>query len=120
MKKLLLSIIVMCVLSLLSCSTWDKIVGTDYWNEECIERYAVYDSSNFIPKKWYHGQTMIVYMTDSTDTLCCAIIWGKECNFTPGEMLYIKAKRWHSPGTGTPYWKEFLVNENQSLIYTIF
>ena len=112
--------IVLCVLSLMSCSTWKKISGDGYWNQECIERYAMYDSSDFIPKKWFQAQTMIVFMTDSTDSICCAIIWANECDFTNGEMLYVKAKRWHSPGSGTPYWKEFLVNEDQSILYTLF
>lgn len=116
MKQLM---ILMCILSLLSCSTWNKIVGTDYWNDECIEILAVYDSSNLIPKKWFQGHTNIVYMTDFTDSAGCTIIWGRECMFKPGEMLYVKSKRSRAPGSGTSYWKYFLVNENGSLIYSI-
>ncbi len=119
MKNLFISIILMCVLSLMGCTAWKKISGDEYWKQECVERHAVYDSSNLIPKKWHHGQTSRVYMTDSTDTIRCKVIWGDTCAFQPGEMLYIKYKRWHSPGSGAPYWKEFLVNENQSLLYTL-
>ena len=111
---------VLLTICLTSCNVWDKIAGTAYWDEVCIEPYAYYDSSNQMPRKFMKTARMIVYVTDSTNTKQCNIIWGDECGFIPGEMLYVRWHRAHSPSSGTGGWKATLINHDEHLIYTLY
>ena len=118
MKKLM---ILMMVLSLCSCNVMDKIVGTQYWEEVQIEPYAYYDSSHLMPKKFMVTDRTIVFMTDSTDTKQCNIIWGDTCGFVPGEMLYVRWHRVHSPSApGTGGWKGTLINRDENPTYVLY
>lgn len=117
MKNLL---IVMLVLSLCSCNVMDKIAGTAYWDEVCIEKYARYDSSHLLPKKFMKTDRTIVFMTDSTNTRQCNIIWGDTCGFIPDEQLYVKYTRAHSPSSGTGWWKGYLINRNENPTYVLY
>jgi len=118
MKKLL---IIMMVLSLCSCNFMDKIVGTDYWEEVHIEPYAYYDSSNQMPRKFMKTARMIIYMTDSTDTKQCNVIWGDTCGFVPGELLYVRYERVHSPSAGgAGGWKGNLINRDENPTYVLY
>ena len=118
MKRVLIVLIVMCLFC--SCSMMNTITGKEYWDEVCIEPYANFDSCQLLPKKFIQGQKSLVCMTDSTGTTQWNIIWGDECNFKPGEMLYVKYTRYHSPTSGTGGWKGYLINENEHIVYTLF
>ena len=109
--------LLMCVLSLMSCNVMDKIVGTKYWDEVIIEPYAHYDSSRLMPKRFMKGPQTILFVTDSTNSKQCCIIWGDSCLFKPNEMIYTKYKRAHAPGTGSAYWKEYLISVDEQLTY---
>lgn len=117
MKKLMILAI---VLSICSCNVMDKITGTAYWEEVCIEPYAYYDSSHLMPKKFMKTARMMVYMTDSTNTRQCNIIWGDSCGFVPGEMLYVRWHQVHSPSAGTRGWRTTLINRDEHLTYPIY
>ena len=117
MKKLM---ILAMVLSLCSCNVMNKIAGTQYWEEVCIEPYAKYDSSSAHHKQFLITPKMYVYVTDSTGACQYAVIWGDSCGFVPGEMLYVRWHRAHSPSSGTGVWKATLINHDEHLIYTLY
>lgn len=105
---------------LCSCNAMKKFAGVGYWEETCVEKLAVYDSMRLMPKRFIQGQKSMVFMTDSTNERVCAIIWGDSCDFKPGEMIYVKHARSHAPGTGTAYWKPYLINKDEQLTYIIY
>ena len=117
MKKLLILAI---VLSLCGCSVMEKISNKPYWEEVCIEPYAYYDSCHQMPKKFMISARTMIYMTDSTNTMQCNIIWGDTCVFVPGEMLYVRWHRSHSPSTGTAGWRATLINHKEQLTYHLY
>jgi len=109
MKQLLFSILIMTVLSLLSCGPLKT-----FSDEECREQLGRYDTNCVIPAKWHHGTTTIVYMQDDS----CVIIWGKKCEFRKNEMLYAKAE-WWGAAPGSSHWKYFLINKEETIRYSI-
>jgi hypothetical protein len=96
-----------------------KISGNEFWNKECYQMYGIYDSSKVAPKRFLQTIQTIVYMTDFEGVRGCDVIWGKDCDFYPGDTLLVKAIRWHSPGTGLATWKHFLIDKHRNFEYTL-
>jgi len=115
MKNLMISIIVMFVLSLISCGGHNKIPyrqSKKIW--KCSYELGRYDTSSVIRENFLKGTTTIVYLQDDS----CVVIWGKKCKFRKNEILYAKAEWWATPPGGA-HWKYFLVNDKGTIRYSL-
>lgn len=113
MKNVIKSLIVMCVISLMSCNVTNKISTTKF--EDCIDYLGTYDTARLIPTHFLRGNTTIVCFEDDS----AVVIWGKKCEFVKSEPLYAKAVWFYSPGFGGGRWKYFLMNEDESIKYSL-
>ena len=107
MKTTQLIFLALIVLKLLSCGVINKITQEP---QTCVEYLCVYDSCDLVPNPFWRAQTMVIYGTDNIDKGCLEI-WAKECNFKPGDSLWVKQVRYYSPGHSGSYWKAFLINK---------
>ncbi len=111
----MISIIIMCVLSLLSCGGYNKIPyrqSKKQWT--CLTTLGQYDTSSVIRENFFKGSTTIIYLQDDS----CVVIWGKKCEFDRGDSLFAKAEWWATPPGGS-HWKYFLINKDKSLRYSL-
>ena len=107
MKKLILLI---CVISLIACTT-KRIPysqGRKIW--KCSQELGRFDTCCIIKENFFKGSANIVYMDSA-----CVMIWGRKCEINKGELLYAKSEWWPSVG----HWKYFLVNEDETIKYTL-
>lgn len=113
MKNVINSLIVICVLSLMSCGSFSRM--STFPDDDCIDYLGTYDTARLIPTHFMRGNTTIVCFQDDS----AVVIWGKKCEFSKGESLYAKAVWMYSPGFGGGHWKYFLINDDESLKYTL-
>ena len=100
----------MCVISLMSCTMFEKI-ATYPQVEPCIEFLGTYDTARIIPAHFPHGNTTIVCFEDDS----AVVIWGKKCNFIKSDSLFVHSVWWGSIRS----WKYFLANNDESLKYPL-
>ncbi len=107
---------------LCSCSTQMTFVSKtapieDIINYNTLYPMARYDSCRQIKKKFFHGNTLLIYMQDKS----YVVIWGKKkkCKFRKNEMLYYKVEKWYSPGFPGSHCKYFLSNRDESIKYSL-
>ena len=64
-----------------------------------------YDTLSVISDKFLQGTTIIVHLLDDTHV----VIWGKYCEFSRGDELFVLSERWY--GSGHTICKYYLMNE---------
>ncbi len=119
MKRLVFSVVIMCVIALCSCHTLrtypiamaEPTGELAEWNT--LYPMARYDTSRVIKMNLLKGNTTIIYLSDITEIE----IEGKYCEFRKNDMLYYFCEKWYSPGTGMAYGVYFVSNMDQSITY---
>lgn len=82
------------------------------WNcSSTYQELGRYDTSMTIKENFFKGTTTIVHLQDDS----CIVIWGKKCDFDPGELLFAKGEYWGSIG----HCKYFLINEAKTRRYSL-
>jgi hypothetical protein len=79
--------------------------------EPCIEFIGIYDTARLAPTNWIHGNTTVVCFNNNS----AVVIWGKKCEFTKDDSLFVKSVWWGSIQS----WKYSLVNRDESIRYSL-
>ncbi len=111
--KIMRIFLFLALLILTSCATKPPYKSArKIWNcESTYQELGRYDTSATIKENFFKGTTTIVHLQDDS----CIVIWGKKCDFDPGELLFAKGEYWASIG----HCKYFLINEGGTIKYTL-
>ena len=103
----------LALLILASCATTSPYKSArKAWNcSSTYQELGRYDTSVTIKENFIKGRTTIVHLQDDS----CVVIWGKKCDFDPGELLFAKGEYWASIG----HCKYFLINEAETHRYSL-
>ena len=109
MKKLIYLLIL--ISSTFSCMA-PKHVPQDVSLYSSFREHGTLDSSAVIKGGFLHGKNTIVYTDSNT-----MVIWGKKCDFKPGDKVFSYGEYWNGP-YGC-YCKYFIINDAGTIKYSI-